>query len=393
MERPRILKQYINSIVMSPSKVVIAGAGAGGLSLLRQIKASALEPLHITVVEPDPSSIDDRNWCQWVPQDQVAAYHTSAWASIQTRTPQGSYVSRAQQWSYVRTTGGHYRSVVEQTTSKHHVEWLHSRVKDLHYNAEQESVTVTTDHGDLEADFVFTSVHGLRSESPLWQHFHGWEVEADRDIFDPECATLMDFDVPQVDDGVVFMYVLPYSARRALVECTAFSPSEWEVATYERYLDTYIGTMWGLSKGDYRRILVEHGRIPMRSDPPPRQPNPRTWPIGSPAGTIKPSTGYAFTRIQESCRHLVHTWEQHGMPMLPRPRQGRFAWYDALMLDMIVREPHYMVPVFDRLFGNHSIDRIFRFLDEKTDPLQDALIFMKLPKKPFLKALWRTVTS
>jgi lycopene beta-cyclase len=378
---------------MPQKSVVIAGAGAGGLSLLRQMKASALEPLHITVIESDPSSIELRNWCQWVPVDGLSDYHTSAWSSIKTRTPQGTYISKATQWIYARTTGGAYRTEVERLPSHHRVDWVQAHVSSIGYDQASDMAMVTSDAGDFKADFAFTSVHREQAGSPLWQHFHGWEVEVDRDVFDPGCATLMDFDVEQVADGVVFMYVLPHNARRALVECTAFSPAAWDVALYERHLQAYLEKEFGLMEGGYTRAFVETGRIPMRLDAPMGAINPKTWPIGSLANTIKPSTGYAFTRIQDACRHMVHTWERTGRPALPEQSAGRFGWYDKLMLDIIDREPELMVPVFDRLFKGNTIDEVFTFLDEKSTLAQDARMFMKLPKKPFLKAVWRTATS
>ncbi len=378
---------------MSLKRVAIVGAGAGGLSLLRQIKHSALDPMEILMFDADPGAIEHRNWCQWVPSGQLSPHHTSAWSTIQTRTPEGSYTSKASEWIYARTTGGAYRNEVDKAPSWHKVKWLNERVHGIDYDAQTGKVLVATDDGVVEADFAFTSAQGGQLISPLWQHFHGWEVEAERDVFDPDCATLMDFDVPQVSDGVVFMYVLPYTSRRALVECTAFSPDAWDLPLYERHLEAYLDAMYNLRKGCYTVAVEETGRIPMRKGGPAGPINPRTWPIGSLANTIKPTTGYAFTRIQQACSHMVRSWEQTGLPALPGQAAGRFAWYDSLMLDIIDKEPAEMVPVFDRLFRRNSIDDIFTFLDEKSNVAQEALMFMKLPQKPFLKAVWRTAMS
>lgn len=378
---------------MPKKKVVIVGAGAGGLSMLRQIKISALEPMHITVIESDPSAIEHRNWCQWVPYNQLSSHHTSAWSSIQTRTPYGSYKSKALRWIYARTTGGAYRSEVDRMPSNHRVDWLDAHVSGIEYDNGSDRVLITSSAGVIEADFAFTSIHREQLKPPLWQHFHGWEVQTDRDIFDLDCATLMDFDVPQVQDGVVFMYMLPQNARQALVECTAFSPKVWDVDKYESYLQVYMQKVFGLSNGDYSILSKETGRIPMHLDGPVHPINPRTWPIGSLANTIKPTTGYAFTRIQQVCLKMVHTWEKTGLPALPQQTADRFRWYDKLMLNIIDKEPELMVPVFDCLFKGNSIDTIFTFLDEKSTLVQDASIFMKLPKAPFLKAVWRSAIS
>lgn len=377
---------------MPAKRVVIVGAGAGGLSLLRQINASTLAPMEITMIEPDPSAIDNRNWCQWVPVNDVSDYHTSAWSTIHTRTHYGNYKSKASKWKYVRTTGGAYRSEVKRAASCHQVEWLNAHVSGIDYDTVNDKVIVTSSKGIFESDFAFTSAHIGQTTSPLWQHFHGWEVQTDHDAFDPYSATLMDFDVPQVEDGVVFMYVLPYTSRHALVECTAFSPAAWDSPIYEQYLEAYLDDVFSLQKAKYAILSEETGRIPMQSGGTVDPINPRTWPIGTLANTIKPTTGYAFTRIQQACRDIVKTWEQSGMPALPVRHSGRFLWYDKLMLDIIDKEPALMVSVFDSLFRRNSIDDIFTFLDEQSTVAHEVIMFMKLPKKPFLKALWRTAT-
>jgi hypothetical protein len=56
-------------------------------------------------------------------------------------------------------------------------------------------------------------------EVELVQRFLGWEVEVDSPVFDPSILTLMDFR-PGDEGAVCFMYVLPFSPTRALLEHT-----------------------------------------------------------------------------------------------------------------------------------------------------------------------------
>jgi lycopene beta-cyclase len=87
---------------------------------------------------------------------------------------------------------------------------------------------VETVDGEFLADWVFQSVlpppgfEKAKVDISLLQHFVGWEIEAESEIFNPERAVFMDFDLPQ-KNGVTFMYVLPFSKKRALVEYTLFS--------------------------------------------------------------------------------------------------------------------------------------------------------------------------
>ena len=58
----------------------------------------------------------------------------------------------------------------------------------------------------------------------LLQHFKGWYIETKQACFQPDSATLMDFRAEQ-NRGTAFFYVLPFSATKALVEYTLFSPN------------------------------------------------------------------------------------------------------------------------------------------------------------------------
>ncbi|NDA64318.1 MAG: lycopene cyclase, partial [Chitinophagia bacterium] len=64
---------------------------------------------------------------------------------------------------------------------------------------------------------VPTGAHIKSKSYHLLQHFKGWMIETSEDCFDPDKATFMDFRVSQ-QSGTTFVYVLPVTNRRALVE-------------------------------------------------------------------------------------------------------------------------------------------------------------------------------
>jgi lycopene beta-cyclase len=246
----------------------------------------------------------------------------------------------------------------------------------------------------LTCDWIFTSWYpGQRVNASLWQHFHGWVIETTDPVFDAGTMTLMDFDVPQHPSGLVFGYVLPFSATRALVELTCFSPTPWTRDEYERRIAEHIRTKFGLEPESYAIRNRETGRIPMEAIRFPGQPNPATFPIGTIAGAVKPSTGYAFARMQHTCRHLSETLLREGKPRYPAPAPKRFAFYDSLLLRIFRERPAAGIPIFTALFRRVPIDTVFRFLDENTTLREEIGLFMRLPLTPFLKSLWKHVTS
>ena len=95
----------------------------------------------------------------------------------------------------------------------------------------------------------------------LWQHFQGYEIEAERDIFDDKVLTLMDFNCDQ-KDGVHFFYVLPFSPKTALIETTWISRmNDARELNYSDQIHNYIKDV--LKIGEYKINYSEIGKIPM----------------------------------------------------------------------------------------------------------------------------------
>ena len=133
----------------------------------------------------------------------------------------------------------------------------------------------------------------------LNQHFRGWEIETERPVFDPQSPTLFDFRTPQ-DGHMRFLYTLPFAENRALIEYHFSQPHLLQPEEYEAGLKTYLEEVLGLQQYDIKH--VEAGVIPMSDHPFPRRLGQRVMAIGTKGGRVKPSTGYAFLRIQRATR-------------------------------------------------------------------------------------------
>lgn len=362
--------------------------------MLEHLLTSSPHPLNITLVDPDPDTHRERTWCQWTPIRTILPYESAAWPRIRFAAPNCALTLEPTQSTYRHASGTDYRTyVLSLNNGKHQIEWVHQAATGFGYDGPG-FAHVYLGKKRITCDWIFTSwFPGKRVDASLWQHFHGWVIETPEPVFDAETMTLMDFDVPQHPSGVVFGYVLPFERNVALVELTCFSKSTWTLAEYERRIVDYIRTTYRLEPGSYTIRSRETGRIPMDQILSPGQPNPATFPIGTIAGAVKPSTGYAFARMQHTCRHLASTLMREGRPRYPAPAPKRFAFYDALLLRIFRESPSAGVPIFRSLFSRVSIDTVFRFLDEKTTLREEIGIFHRLPLTPFLKSLWKHVIS
>ena len=123
----------------------------------------------------------------------------------------------------------------------------------------------------------------------LKQHFFGYVIDT-KQMVNSDGVTLMDFRVEQ-KMGLHFMYCLPISENRMLVESTIFSSEIQEDDWYQKQILEYIETKLNLS--DYKIVDEEKGVLPMYDIN--NRSNENYINIGSRGGATKISTGYAFS--------------------------------------------------------------------------------------------------
>jgi lycopene beta-cyclase len=217
----------------------------------------------------------------------------------------------------------------------------------------------------------------------LQQYFRGWEIETPAPAFDPQVATFMDFRTAE-KQGVGFFYVLPFSEHHALVEYVLHSR---HAVPYSQALRAYLETV--LEIKEYRIVAMEGGTNPLTDQPFPRRVGRRIMSIGIPGGRVKPTSGYAFWRIQQDSAAIVRSLLQveHPFDILPDSRFYRLC--DSLMLQIMDRHSGQIEPIFAALFQNNPIERVLRFLEEVASPWESLSLIATLPPALFLQALFQ----
>lgn len=213
------------------------------------------------------------------------------------------------------------------------------------------------------------------------QHFKGWVIETSQPVFNPRKATLMDFRVAQ-QPQTTFVYVMPFSTTRALVEYTIFSEEVLEDEKYENALQNYISKYIG----ECRIIEKEFGVIPMTNYRFPVSQG-SIINIGTAGGQTKASSGYTFQFIQKQTKQIVDNLLRTGSPLpIANASSGRFGLYDSTLLNILY---HDKVPgdyIFTQLFKHNKATEILRFLDNETSLWDEWRIIKVLPKLAFTKA-------
>ena len=180
--------------------------------------------------------------------------------------------------------------------------------------------------------------------------------------FDPSAATFLDFRTPQ-NGATRFFYVLPFDERHALVEYTLFSNMPLLPREYEQAMQAYLRDV--LKIDEYRLTRQEGGVIPITDQPYPRRLGGRVMAIGMQGGRIKPSTGFAFMRVQSDSAAIVQSLLKHDQPFDVPEDSARYRLYDSMLLDIMEREPEQIQSIFAALFKRNSIEHVLSFLDEQ----------------------------
>ncbi len=365
--------------------IIIVGAGCAGLSLaVRLAGDEAFKDKQILIVDKAPKSLNDRTWCFWERQPgyfEKLVHH--CWDELFVKHFSGEKALSLHGYSYKMIRGiDFYRNAFGVISHARNVQVHYAPVKEI----DAASGMVTTTDSTFKAGHIFSSV---LSQDPVFkpgefyllQHFRGWWIETAEDFFNPAQADLMNFRTSQ-QHGCAFVYMLPVSSKRALVEYTLFTEETLQDDAYDDALKQFITAELKLE--NYTITEVENGIIPMTNLRFPVQQGKVTY-IGTAGGQTKASTGFTFQFIQKHSHAIVHALKQsNGFNLSTTP--ARFRFYDSVLLRVLHERKIDGADVFYQLFKNNPASRVLRFLDNESSFLDELLIMNSTPKNIFVPA-------
>ena len=362
---------------------IIAGAGCAGYSLLYHLlQDPILSHKKILVVDANFNKGNDRTWCFW--EDRTGPFESivcKKWSKIEVLKGVMHRSLPTAPFEYKMIQGiDFYQFISDFAKGFDNVEWVASKILTIDpINAN--SARVNWEGGAAIADYVFSSINGERIQSTLWQHFKGIVVEFDHPVFDEHIARLMDFNVPQMD-ATAFMYLLPLTDKKALVEYTLFSPSILVESKYDTVLNVYMEEHY---KGQAYQIQhTEMGAIPMTSKKLTSNKGAIVS-IGTMGDAVKASTGYAFQFIQKQTQQIVSQLKLN-QALNPAVHHTRHQFYDAVLLYILEHQKMAGDEIFARIFKKNSAATVFKFLSNTSNLMEDIRIMSSLPTPIFLPA-------
>ena len=369
--------------------IAILGGGCSGLQLLHQLSLQeGWEKKHIALF--DDAVPKERSWCFWSDKTHPLQHLVSkSWRKITFKGRDFSKTEDVTPFAYHYIAGKDFFNYFQKPflDANKNVEMLHYSVDGI--KKKMQGYDIKSPFNQWSAENVYSSLppqkSDLQARFSLKQHFKGWFIKTEQPVFDETTMTLMDFSIPQHND-TRFIYVLPFSDSEALIEMTVFSPDVYDCATYESALRAYMSEHYNNIKFTIEN--TEKGAIPMTDALFSRLGTEGEVLLGTAAGMVKSSTGYAFKRITRDSRQLSEDFSERRKPRWAASK-GRFRFYDRLLLGILTDEPLMGSVIFEHLFKKMPMTTIFRFLDEETSLWEEITIFSKLPFTPFLKQIYR----
>lgn len=341
----------------------------------------------IGLIESNPNKQRDRTWSFWGRQDHpYSDLAQKKWDKIKIHDGKNDVSYSTLPFYFYTLNSQDFYNDSKNKLAKAGIEIIIDKI--LSVTDEGAQVKVTTQSGKIFlAAKVFSSLFNTadiekQNRFPcIKQHFVGWWVETEKPVFDQTTATFMDFSVPQ-NGQTRFMYVLPMTPHKALVEYTLFTENLLSKETYESAITAFLKK---INAGAFSILEQEQGNIPMTAYRFDQKNSKNLLFIGTAGGWTKASTGFTFSLTQKKVPKLIKFLKKEE-DFRKFNSIGRFWFYDLLLLDVLHQNNALGSRIFSEIFKKNPASRVLRFLDEETQWIDELKIINSCPKKPFLKA-------
>ena len=236
---------------------------------------------------------------------------------------------------------------------------------------------ITADKEEYYAEKIYDSRSTREKKGELIQHFLGINITVADNTFNDEKLTLMHFT--QENNLLHFIYILPFSHNKALVESTVFSKEAFDDSWYIEKIKNYL-MLKNITK--FEEQSMEKGIIPMFFAEQKKSNNSNIFNIGIRGGACKPSTGYAFSFsikqiqiLKESNKNYVevHKFLERKM--------------DKIFINFL-KKNNENGNSFIKLASNLNGDEFLSFMMGESNLLTKFKIIKSMPKIAFIKEMF-----
>lgn len=375
--------------------VLILGGGCAGLSLAWRLAELGSDCPKVLILEKRTTYVNDRTWCFWDDHDKrLAGLLAQQWRWLKLGWLSKSVTFDCGRSAYqMLAASSFYDRALQVIRDCPAITLEQGQAVSGELLRGPDGWTAVSTLGDITAQRVAdtrSSVLPATGGATLWQSFYGHEVCCDADVFTPEAAQLMDF-TSGTHGQIPFTYVLPITARRALIEATVFGPEPLGQALLAAQLDAAVHQHTAGAAFDI--VRSESGILPMGLTHGPTSLGAGHVTVGVMAGGARTSSGFAFQRIQQWADQCAVAISAGGPPTAHRADPPLVRMMDQLFLRVLRDAPRVAPDLFLSLFEHADPASVIRFLSGNSTVRDCLNVVNALPAKVFVRQLFHSVTS
>lgn len=372
---------------------LIIGNGLAGLQLALEFsKDPFFKDYSVGLIDPSDKTVNDKTWSFWEQgTGKFDAIVEKVWHTAKFQSHEISLTLPLQEYNYktIRSID-FYTWAKNQLRANNNFKFIIDTVLTIE---DTDGLKITGERQSYSAKHIFDSripkeFYTQQSNYTLiHQHFKGWIIETETACFQNEAFTMMDYRF-QYKNSTSFIYVLPFSETKALVEYTFFTPFIVESQVYENAIENYLQNELKLDR--YKILETEVGNIPMTDFPFWNFHSKNVTKIGTGGGWVKGSTGYSFKHTEKNVSKLIENIKTGHRPSKDLFKK-KFKFYDKIFLKVLHDKNEKGVWIFESFYSKNSIKTMFRFLDEETSFSEDIAIMKSLFSMAFIKAFFKVL--
>lgn len=368
---------------------IFIGGGLSGLMTAHYMCQDVFfKEKSILILDKSPKNTNDKTWCYWHDsKDDWDFLAYKKWNQVLFKSDVFSKIFSIEPYQYkmIRSID-FYEFVIGELQKNEGVSFIYDEVLEVSENHQE--VIITGKQASYIGKQAFNSLLNiavLEQASNLYpylkQHFVGWFIQTPKAVFNEDLVTFMDFSIPQ-QNNTRFIYILPFTENKALVEYTLFSNELLPFEEYEKGIEDYLKSA-GIDA--YTILEKEQGNIPMTVYPFQQKNTKRLFYIGSAGGWTKASTGYTFYNTAKESKNLIENLKGDSVKQTPK----RHAFYDAIFIEVLYHYNYLGRKIFTSLFKKNTIQSLFSFLNSESDIYTELKIIASAPTLPFLKSFFK----
>ncbi len=370
---------------------IILGGGCSALNLAVEVSKRQINDLSFLIIERREKYSDDRSWCFW---DHKTSNNkeliSKSWKKFSFSFNNKRVVSKSTEFSYhyIRSIDFYNYAIENINKAKNISLNLGENVFEVIEN--KENFTVKSDKNSYIARNILDTrqKNDIFQDSPLlFQSFLGFEISLKKNKRSNDTVGIME-NMRYNKDHFLFDYILPITKDSVLVEATSFSKTQLSAKKMERYLQE------SLKKNnffDYKIIRKEYGVIPMGFLKKKSFNNNNNYFFGgSLGGAVRPSSGYAFLRIQQWAEDAANMLKNEKK-LISHPRDNIIIYFlDRIFLKVLEKNISLAPFIFFTFFQRISTTSFLRFMNGNANLVDYLKVINAMPKKYFLrKGLWK----